>query len=170
MSILRARKALLLGLSGAVAAGLAATALSAAQAAPQTAATAEVATGMSVAVEDFSYPEADRIFQERGLKLFKGDGHILVAPCDESPNQIRIWTRVGDEADRFCFQATASTGYLTLEVPEVYALQTADHPISADLTAEGKTESVDVGTDAMVGVGEGLGNPPAMLVELRVTG
>ncbi len=122
------------------------------------------------AVEDFAYPGAAEILQERGLKVFRGDGHILVARCDGTANQIQIWSREGDEDSRFCFQATATSGYLTLEIPDVFALQTADRPISADLTAEGKTETVNVGKDGFEGVGEGTGGAPAVLVELRVTG
>ncbi|RNL71200.1 hypothetical protein [Streptomyces sp. I6] len=163
--ISRARRFLFFGVATAAVAGASTFAF-----ANMSQAAAAEETRPPIAVEDFAYPGAAKILQDRGLKLIKGDGHILAAACDESPNQIRIWTRVGDEADRFCFRATASTGHLTLEVPEVYALQTADHPISADLTAEGKSETVDVAKDDMVGVGEGLGNPPAVLVELRVTG
>ncbi|MFH9610536.1 hypothetical protein [Streptomyces sp. NPDC017448] len=122
------------------------------------------------AVEDFAYPGADKIEQTRGLKLFRGDGHIVLATCDETPDQIRIWSRQGDEGSRFCFRATASKGFLTLEVPQVFAVQTADRPVSADLSSEGKTQTVDVAKDTLKGVGEGVEGADAVLVELRVTG
>ncbi|NEB96908.1 hypothetical protein [Streptomyces anulatus] len=122
------------------------------------------------AIEDFAYPGADKIEQTRGLKLFKGDGHIILATCDESPDQIRIWSRQGDEGSRFCFRATASSGFLTLEIPQVFAVQTADRPVSADLSSAGKTKTVDVAKDTLQGVGEGVEGADTVLVELRVTG
>ncbi|MFJ4471910.1 hypothetical protein ACIP2X_31110 [Streptomyces sp. NPDC089424] len=33
------------------------------------------------AVEDFAYPGADKIQQERGFVLERGDGHIVLADC-----------------------------------------------------------------------------------------
>ncbi|MFI9585831.1 hypothetical protein ACIHCQ_29180 [Streptomyces sp. NPDC052236] len=122
------------------------------------------------AIEDFNYPGAAKILQERGLKVFRGDGRILVAHCDGTANQIQIWSRVGDEGSQFCFQATGTSGYLTVEIPEVFALQTTDRPISAELTAGGKTQTVSVAKDTLKDVGEGSVGAPTMLVELRVTG
>ncbi|MFE5794225.1 hypothetical protein ACFQ8C_16815 [Streptomyces sp. NPDC056503] len=175
MAISPIRKAVVLGAAGAVAACLAAaTMATGAQAAPQAATasvmTAETATEMPGMVEDFNYPDAARILQDTKLKLLRGDGHILVATCGETADQITIWSRTSDKEDKFCFRATAATGFLTLEVPEVFALQTTDRSISADLTAEGKAQTVNVGKDKMVGVGEGLGDAPTTLVELRITG
>ncbi|WP_432126520.1 hypothetical protein [Streptomyces sp. bgisy082] len=145
-----------------------------AQATPRAAAvaatTAATATEMPTAVEDLNYPDAARILQQTKLKLLRGDGHIVVATCGETANQITIWSRTSEAEDKFCFRATAATGFLTLEVPEVFALQTTDRPISADLTAAGKAQTVNVAKDKMVGVGEGLGNAPTTLVELRITG
>lgn len=34
-----------------------------------------------VAVEDFSYPQADKVFALTGLILKGGDGHIVLADC-----------------------------------------------------------------------------------------
>ncbi|MFG3188103.1 hypothetical protein [Streptomyces omiyaensis] len=151
----------------------AATMATGAQAAPQAVAavtTAESTTGMPSLVEDFNYPDAAGILEQTKLKLLRGDGHIVVATCDATANQITIWSRTSDAEDKFCFRATAATGFLALEVPEVFALQTTDHPISADLTAAGKAQTVNVAKDKMVGVGEGLGDAPTTLVELRITG
>ncbi|MFH9959623.1 hypothetical protein ACH4OX_36185 [Streptomyces roseolus] len=175
MAISPTRKKIALGAAGAVAACLVAAVMATgAQAAPQAAVaadtTVESTTDMPALVEDFNYPDAARILQETKLKLLRGDGHIVVAACDASANQITIWSRTSTAEDKFCFRATASTGFLTLEVPEVFALQTTDHPISADLTAEGKAQTVNVARDKMVGVGEGLGDAPTTLVELRITG
>jgi hypothetical protein len=126
------------------------------------------------AVEDYSYPGADRILAEKGIKLKKGDGHILLADCDQTAQQIRVLT-VGDpavgRADVYCFKAIGETGQLTLELPRVFAVEAADHPVSADLTANGETTSVNVEKDGWASVGEGtVGGARSVLVELRVTG
>ncbi|MEV8389950.1 MULTISPECIES: hypothetical protein [unclassified Streptomyces] len=119
------------------------------------------------AIEDFTYPDAEKLQRERQIKLIKGDGHIVLADCGDSPQQIKVMTRrTGD----FCFQANAKTGYLTLELAEVFYLETEDHPISADLTADGKTQTVDIAKGGFKSVGEGVGGAPTVLVEIRVTG
>ncbi|WP_312870378.1 hypothetical protein [Streptomyces himalayensis] len=127
-----------------------------------------------VAVEEFAYPGAAGIFASEGIQLKKGDGHILLATCDGSADQIRVYTvedsTVGRKGD-YCFRATAASGYLTLELPRVFALETGDHPISADLTANGATTTVDVAEGGFESVGEGtVGGARSVLVEIRVTG
>ncbi|MEU2743274.1 hypothetical protein ABZ656_50520 [Streptomyces sp. NPDC007095] len=130
------------------------------------------------AVEDFAYPNADRIQRDQGIKLIKGDGHITLSTCDDSLQQIKVLTVQGQSGDvqgAYCFKATAKIGYLALELPRVFALETADHPISADLrpqadpSAPAKTVNVD--KNGYQSVGEGAaGGAPAVLLELRVTG
>ncbi|MFD6530698.1 hypothetical protein [Streptomyces sp. NPDC060184] len=126
------------------------------------------------AVEDFSYPNADAVLSEEGIQLKKGDGHILLADCDATADQIRVLTVADAEATRqgtYCFVASGATGYLTMQLPRVFALEAADHPISADLTASGKTTTVDVAEDGFEPVGEGsVGGVQSVLVEIRVTG
>ncbi|MEG8278890.1 hypothetical protein [Streptomyces sp. AHA2] len=121
-----------------------------------------------VAVEDFSYPGAERILAEQGIQLKRGDGRITLATCNEAADQIKVLTRVG--GGEFCFTATHTSGHLTLELPDVFAIQTESHPVRAELTAEGKSQTVNVPKNEMKGVGEGLGEPPAVLLEIRVTG
>ncbi|GGS20622.1 hypothetical protein AB0E75_00410 [Streptomyces griseoviridis] len=128
------------------------------------------------AVEDFQYPGAAAILEKEGIELKKGDGHIVLAACDGSADQIRVLTVAESAANRkgeYCFNATAKTGYLTLELPRVFALETGDHPISADLTAEGTTTTttVKVAAGGFEPVGEGtVGGARSVLVEIRVTG
>lgn len=127
-----------------------------------------------VAVEDYRYPGADRILTEKGIKLKKGDGRILLADCDQAAQQIRVLT-VADPAvgrkDVYCFKALGKVGRLTLELPRVFAVEAADHPIRADLTANGETTSVSVEKNGWASVGEGtVGGAQSVLVELRVTG
>ncbi|MFF4943483.1 hypothetical protein [Streptomyces rubiginosohelvolus] len=127
-------------------------------------------------VEDYSYPGADNILANKGIKLKKGDGRILLADCDPDQDQIQVLT-VEDSASgrqgEYCFRTTAKTGYLTLELPRVFMLElaTSERPISADLTAGGETTTVNVGAGDFQSVGEGVvGGARSTLVEIRVTG
>lgn len=126
------------------------------------------------AIEDFAYPGADSILATKGIELKKGDGHILLAECDYAVDQIRVSTvkdPTVERADLYCFRATGSTGYVTLTLPRVFALEASDHPISADLTANGQTQTVDVAEGGWKAVGEGtVGGAQSVLVEIRVTG
>ncbi|KOT35000.1 hypothetical protein ADK41_25625 [Streptomyces caelestis] len=129
---------------------------------------------MPYAVEDFNYPGADRIQATEGIKLKRGDGHILLAECDPQADQIRVLTVADAGAGRrgtYCFEATSTSGYLTLELPRVFALEAGENPISADLTAGGQTRTVDVPEGGFEPVGEGtVGGAQSVLVEIRVTG
>ncbi|MFF7928893.1 hypothetical protein ACFZDP_48990 [Streptomyces mirabilis] len=130
------------------------------------------------AVEDFAYPNADQIQHDQSIKLIKGDGHITLAACDDSGQQIKVLTvkdENGNSQGAYCFKTSAKSGFLALELPRVFALETTDHPIKADLrpqadpTAPAKT--VSVGKNAYQSVGEGAaGGAPTVLLELRVTG
>jgi hypothetical protein len=126
------------------------------------------------AVEDFNYPGADRIRSSMGIELKRGDGRILLAECDQQADQIRVFTVADAGAGRrgtYCFEATSTSGYLTLELPRVFALEAGEQPISADLTAGGQTQTVDVPEGGFKSVGEGtVGGAQSVLVEIRVTG
>lgn len=131
--------------------------------------TAEGDTPPSI-VEDFTYPGADKVFAEWGITLKRGDGHIVLAVCDGSDNEIKVMARGVGRDDEVCFKALAANGYLTLEVPDVYAIRTQSRPVRVELTAEDKSQTVDVPANVLLGVGEGIGQPPTVLLELRVTG
>ncbi|MEV6023600.1 hypothetical protein [Streptomyces sp. NPDC052036] len=51
------------------------------------------------AVEDFAYPNADRIQRDQGIKLIKGDGHITLSTCDDSAQQIKVLTVQGQSGN-----------------------------------------------------------------------
>lgn len=129
------------------------------------------------AVETFEYPNAAKILKEQGIALRKGDGHILLADCKVS-RDIQVLTSVNhpgqSEQGTYCFRVTGTgkTGYLTLEVPKVYNIMTGDVAVRANLTAEGRTQTVAVAKNDAAGVGSGAPVPGAAttLVELRVTG
>ncbi|MFI0242972.1 hypothetical protein [Streptomyces sp. NPDC016845] len=125
-------------------------------------------------MEDFSYPSAASILANKGIRLIRGDGKLVLADCDDNAQQIRVLTKADPSVNRagtYCFAAKASSGYLSLELPRVFYFETTDRPISADLTADGKTTTVDVAKDSFKPVGEGVVNGAhSTLVELRVTG
>ncbi|MER5889597.1 hypothetical protein ABT160_37720 [Streptomyces sp. NPDC001941] len=159
-------------LAGAAALALAVPALASPPAAEAPAADASA----PYAVETFDYPNASQILEQKMIKLIRGDGNIVLADCDSSDKaQINVQvTRGPDEQDKpklFCFRATAKSGFLTLEVPRVFYIETADHPVSAKLTTDaGDSQTVNVAKDDFESVGQGLGKPMTTLVELRVTG
>ncbi|WP_308406430.1 hypothetical protein [Streptomyces sp. AC602_WCS936] len=167
----RLRKPLVAGLlavcavAGASAVGYAATGADASPVAAQAAAAEEPPP----AIEDFQHPNADRILEEKGITVHRGDGHIFFADCDGSAEQIQVWTRKSSEG-YYCFQTTSTTGYLKVEVPEVFALQTQETAVHAELSAEGKSQEIDLAKNEFKGVGEGVGGASTVLLELRVTG
>ncbi|MFJ4672752.1 hypothetical protein [Kitasatospora purpeofusca] len=119
------------------------------------------------AVEDFGYPGADSL---SGVKILRGDGRITVTDCSRE-NQIQIWTRAPVNGDgKLCFAAGSATGRLTLELSEVFYIQTSGRAVRAGLTADGNAQSVDIAKDGYRIVGEGLGQAPTTAVELTVTG
>ncbi|MEU9333933.1 hypothetical protein AB0D49_12360 [Streptomyces sp. NPDC048290] len=127
-----------------------------------------------VAVEDYNYPDAGRILAEQGIKLKRGDGGILLTDCDRAADQLEIMTIRDDSVgrrDSYCFTTQRANGWLTLELPRVFGIDTAGRGIQADLTTGGQTTSVAVPKDTFKSVGEGVpGGAHATLVELRVTG
>ncbi|WP_406269707.1 hypothetical protein OHT93_16945 [Streptomyces sp. NBC_00191] len=173
--IFRARGMLLAGVVGTVTVFAGAYTLAVASAAPQTRATTTAAAnadeaGPSYAIEDFAYPDADKVLTEKGIVLRKGDGHIMLTECS-APHQIQVWTLQNAEG-KYCFRVTGETGNLTLEVNKVHAIQTEERAVRASLTVDGKTTTVEVPKDDYKPVGQGNGNnpAPAVLVELKVTG
>lgn len=181
--ISRARKALTVGVISGAAAVAGVSTLAVAQAAPQSAHNAAQQSAGDAnppyAVETFDYPNAAKILREQGILLRKGDGHIILADCQAPDGQdIQVSTGVNHpgqtKTGRYCFKVTGTgkTGYLTLELPQVYNIMTGDVAVQADLTSAGKTQSVDVPKNFTKGVGPG-DNPlagPTVLVELRVKG
>ncbi|GGP51557.1 hypothetical protein [Streptomyces abikoensis] len=109
------------------------------------------AAQMPYAVEDFSYPNAEKILAEKNLKLKRGDGNITLAECGSSPDLLQF---IGRDRDDFCFRVKGAKGYLSLEVPAVTGVQTKDHTAHVAMTVDGKTKSYDVAKNAWKGIGE----------------
>ncbi|MFF1904679.1 hypothetical protein [Kitasatospora sp. NPDC058218] len=122
------------------------------------------------AVEDFAYPGASPF---PALKLIRGDGHIVLADCNTA-TQIQLWSTAATSPSGgpgVCFRVTGSSGYLSLELPQTFMIQTSnERSVRADLTSEGVAQTVDVAKGGAATVGVALGQKPTMLVELRITG
>ncbi|MFI9269757.1 hypothetical protein ACIGXM_03400 [Kitasatospora sp. NPDC052896] len=123
----------------------------AADSSTDTRATAATSATPPPAVEDFSYPGADRILAEKGIKLISGDGHITLAECGAAPGQLEVWSR---SRPKFCFQVTGKGGYLALEVPKVYGFMGNSYDTQIDMTVANEKKSFDIEKDAWVQVGE----------------
>jgi hypothetical protein len=129
-------------------------------------ATAADADAQSNTVEDFNYPGADDIFASRGIRLKRGDGHIVLADCGAS-GAIQVKSRVtnGDT----CFRAIGTRGYLTLEIPSVFLIYGGDHHTTATLTpAGGASKTYDVPAGLWKPVGESDTGTAAALMEIRI--
>ncbi|MFC5724335.1 hypothetical protein ACFP1Z_29695 [Streptomyces gamaensis] len=117
------------------------------------------------AVEDFSYPGADKILKEKNLKLKRGNGKILLAECGSEPNLLKFIAR--DRPD-FCFKVTGDNGYLSLEVPSVGGVQSNDYNAKVNMTVDGEQKSFDIPKNSWKGVGENTdpAGRPHTLVEI----
>lgn len=120
------------------------------------------------AVEDFEYPRAEQILEEQGFLLKRGDGHIVLADCAEQ-NVLKIGAR-GLSEPYVCFRVTGDEGSLTLELPRAYSVTTNDYATTeVTTTASGESTDYLFGPGEWNGIGEGVGDPEAALIELRVT-
>ncbi|MFW6691457.1 hypothetical protein [Streptomyces sp. MAR4 CNX-425] len=120
------------------------------------------------AVEDFAYPYADEIQAEKGILLKRGNGHITLADCGPA-GLMEVWARA---RDRVCFEVTGAEGYLSLELPAVYAIKGSDdESATADMTVDGEEKSFDIPAGTWTPVGEST-DPEGrehMLVELTTS-
>ncbi|MFB7449252.1 hypothetical protein [Streptomyces sp. NPDC056194] len=125
--------------------------------------------GPGYAIEDFGYPNADRILADRGIKLKRGDGHITLAACGSATDLLEVWSRAND---KICFRVTGTTGWLTLEIPAVFAVKGNSYTTQVDMTAGTEEKTFDVNKNAWTPVGESadeLGRD-FMLLEIRTSG
>jgi hypothetical protein len=124
------------------------------------------ADAQSNTVEDFNYPGADDIFAARGIRLKRGDGHIMLADCGTA-GAIQVKSRVtnGDT----CFRAIGTSGYLTMEIPSVFLIFGGDHNTKATLTPPGgASKTYDVPAGLWKPVGESDTGTAATLMEIRI--
>ncbi|UJB41107.1 hypothetical protein [Streptomyces sp. A1-5] len=121
-------------------------------------------------VEDFNYPGADKIKEEKGIILKRGDGHITLADCSSDAGLLEVWSR---KNDKVCFRTTGASGYLTLEIPSVFVIKgSTDHAADVTLTAPKTTpQEVEVSKGEWKSVGEST-DPQGrehVLVEIRTS-
>ncbi|MFI0146557.1 trypsin-like serine protease [Streptomyces globisporus] len=131
----------------------------------------QAAPGAPYAVEDGSYPNRDDILSTTGADLIAGDGRITLTLCSE-PHQIKVWARnLTNNENRLCFVA-ADTGYLSVNIPSAFRIETYDRDIKANVSIDGTTENLTVPRDTAKGFGEADPADPkqAVLLEMRVTG
>ncbi|MEU7191061.1 LamG-like jellyroll fold domain-containing protein, partial [Streptomyces sp. NPDC045369] len=138
------------------------------------AATAQAAPveGPGSLVEDFAYPDRDKLLAEKGLKLVSGDGNITLADCKTDGSLVRINSRTSGDV---CFAVSGATGYLSMEIERAYLAKADDGDVVATVRTDdprtngSKVEKVDLEPGKWKSVGEGL-DPKlsATLLELSV--
>ncbi|MEV5371412.1 hypothetical protein ACFW5X_06510 [Streptomyces albogriseolus] len=119
------------------------------------------------AVEDFNYPNADKILAEKNIVLKRGDGHITLADCAAGTGQLEILAR--DKTDKICFNTVGDEGWLTLEIPAVYSIKGNDYSTTVDMTVGTEEKTFEVNKNTWTPVGESA-DPEGrdhMLVEIR---
>ncbi|WCN03994.1 hypothetical protein [Streptomyces sp. M92] len=105
------------------------------------------------AVEDFNYPGADRIQQEQGIVLKRGDGHIVLAECGSEEGLMELWVRY--RAEHVCFRVTGDSGYLSVEIPAVYGIKgAANQSADVKMTVDDEESHYDVPAGTLTNVGE----------------
>ncbi|MEV7867827.1 hypothetical protein AB0P17_17365 [Streptomyces sp. NPDC088124] len=119
----------------------------------QTPATSTVADGApGYAVEDFNYPNADKILAERNIVLKRGDGHITLVDCASGTGFIEVLAR--RHSGKVCFEVVGNSGWLTLEIPAVYSMKGNDYTTEVDMTAGAEERSFDLDKNTWTAVGE----------------
>ncbi|MFF1378794.1 hypothetical protein [Streptomyces sp. NPDC058308] len=120
------------------------------------------------AVEDFNYPQADKIQQEKGILLKRGDGHIMLAECGSQEGLLEIWAR---SKDKVCFRVIGNSGHLSLEIPAVFGIKGNSYDTDVTMTVGGREKNLDITKNTFTPVGE-TADPDGrehMLVEIRTS-
>ncbi|MER6319726.1 hypothetical protein ABT237_39150 [Streptomyces sp. NPDC001581] len=109
--------------------------------------------GPGYAVEDFGYPNADKILAEQNIILKRGDGHILLADCASASDLLEIWSRA-DVEKKICFKVTGTTGYLALEIPSVFVIKGNDYSTQVNMKTGAEEKTWDIKKNTWTSVGE----------------
>ena len=124
-------------------------------------------------VEDYTYPGAAKILQDRAIKLISGDGHITLVTCGPAGLlELHAYNSADHDRDpgHYCFKLSGPTGYLRLEVPNAYQLLGDNqHTVQATVEINGQTSTVPIAKTGWTGIGEGAGTDPSTLLELRAS-
>ncbi|MGW6971208.1 hypothetical protein [Streptomyces sp. NPDC054952] len=124
--------------------------------------------GPGYAVEDFAYPNADKILAEKKIKLKSGNGNILLAECTGAPELMEVFSHVNEKV---CFRVTGDKGYLSLEIPAVFGIKGNNFAAQVEMSAgsEEKTFNVDKNTWTAVGETADEQGRDFMLLEIRTS-
>ncbi|MEV0575853.1 hypothetical protein [Streptomyces sp. NPDC050392] len=119
------------------------------------------------AVEDYDYPQADKILAEKNIVLKRGDGHITLADCVAGTGQLELLAR--HNGARICFKVVGNEGWLSLEIPAVYSFKGNDYSTTVDMTVGDEEKSFDIIKNTFTPVGESVDDEGRehMLVEIR---
>ncbi|MFI8092327.1 hypothetical protein ACIF9R_29055 [Streptomyces sp. NPDC086080] len=131
-------------------------------------ATSTVADGTpGYAVEDFNYPDADRILAEQNIVLKRGDGHITLVDCAGGTGYIEVLAR--RHSGKVCFKVVGNSGWLSLEIPAVYSMKGNDYDTQVDMTVGTEEKSYDLDENTWTAVGESADEQGRehLLVEIR---
>jgi hypothetical protein len=124
-------------------------------------------------VEDYGYPGSAQILAQRGITLIRGDGHIMLVPCDGlGLIEVRSASAPADkdpDPGHYCFKVTGTTGSLTLDIPNAYQVKGDNHAVTATITVKDETSTVAVDKNGWTGIGLGSGPDPATLLKLDAT-
>ncbi|MFD3538189.1 FG-GAP-like repeat-containing protein [Streptomyces sp. NPDC058662] len=122
-------------------------------------------------LEDGAYPYGNDILAATGASLIAGDGNITHTSCS-GPFQIQVWARnLKTSESTLCFKA-ANTGYLSVNIPRAYRIETVARDIKATVSTSGATQTLDFPAGSAQAIGEGTAADPkqTVLLEMRVTG
>ncbi|MEV4121746.1 hypothetical protein [Micromonospora sp. NPDC049645] len=113
--------------------------------------------------ENFVYPGGETL---DGIRLLKGDGHVLLTGCDQPARSIEVWSFT--RSTPFCFEVRGTSGYVTLELADVYGIRNYNSfGLGAKVRVASTEKTISVPIDDWAGVGIGAGEGPAVLLELR---
>ncbi|GGR72213.1 hypothetical protein GCM10010169_15190 [Micromonospora fulviviridis] len=127
--------------------------------------------------EDFNHPGAAQILAEHGLKLYKGDGHIMWTASRSMDDDVQCAAgeiqveQIVDFAGTFhCFKILGGSGYLTLEIPGTFGIRGGTETVEATANLPEGQEKFTIPPNQSVPIRPGTGSEPpqAVLVEIRV--
>ncbi|MEV6976000.1 trypsin-like serine protease [Kitasatospora sp. NPDC093806] len=122
-----------------------------------------------VAVEDFVHPGAAKILADRNITLKAGDGHIQLADCASGSNLVKLYSRAANPS-LVCFEITGPTGYLALEIPQIFNIKGDDHTVKAKINTSGNTTEFQLDKNNWTPIGEGSSGVWTTLLELNAVG
>ncbi|MFD5413414.1 hypothetical protein [Streptomyces nojiriensis] len=97
-----------------------------------------------------------------------GHGHILLADCASATDPLEVWSRANE---KICFRVSGTTGYLTLEIPSVFAVKGNDYSAHVDMKVGAEDKTWDVNKNSWTAVGESADEQGRefMIMEIRTS-